>query len=366
MATDNNRKAFLELMRAGLWGSAARLSQYGKVDYEEEMRLAEEQSVVGLVTAGLEHVADVKVPQEMLLQFIGSTLQIEQQNLAMNDFIARLIEKLRNQDVYAILVKGQGIAQCYEKPFWRSSGDVDFLLSAENYEKAKEVLVPIADEVAEENKTTKHQAYVIKGFDVELHGRMPFGLSRRVDKVIEDAQKDVFYRGSVRSWMNGNTAVFLPSPDNDIIFVFTHFLHHFFIEGVGLRQICDWCRLLYTYREKLDLRLLESRISRMGLMSEWRVFYHLATKYLGMPDLDSRFMVQDSRLDARAERVLKLILKSGNMGHNNDLNYRLKYTGMRYKVVAMWRRFWDFASLVPVFPLDAPRFFVRYVFGKVK
>ena len=47
------QEAFLELLRAGLWEKEARLSQFGRVDYEEVMRLAEEQSVAGLVTAGL-------------------------------------------------------------------------------------------------------------------------------------------------------------------------------------------------------------------------------------------------------------------------------------------------------------------------
>ena len=105
---------------------------FSKVDYEEIMRLAEEQSVVGLVTAGLEHVSDVKVPQEWLLQFIGQTLQIEQRNKEMNAFIADLVSKMRRRDIYLILVKGQGVAQCYDKPEWRSSGDVDFLVHGDN------------------------------------------------------------------------------------------------------------------------------------------------------------------------------------------------------------------------------------------
>ena len=92
---DNIQCAFIELVKAGLWGVEARLIPYGEVDYTELMRLAEEQSVVGLVTAGLEHVVDVKGPQEILLQFIGQTLQLEQRNLAMNRFIAKLIQNLQ-------------------------------------------------------------------------------------------------------------------------------------------------------------------------------------------------------------------------------------------------------------------------------
>ena len=378
---DRNQEAFIEFVRAGLWeeikvnGEGLMVNDFStglfpSVDWREILRLAKEQSVIGLVAAGIDNI-DVRCQkedgrcrpsQEVKLQFIGQALRIEQKNLAINDFIAGLIEKLRKNDIYALLVKGQGIAQCYEKPLWRTPGDVDLLLSEENYRKAKDVLAPIADDVAGENEAAKHQTFVIKGFVVELHGRMPFGMSQRVDKVIEDAQRDVFYGGSVRSWMNGKTSVFLPSPNNDIIFVFTHLLHHFFIEGVGLRQICDWCRLLWRYRSELDIRLLESRIKQMGLMSEWKVFGAMAVEHLGMnadamPFYDSRFKI-------KGEKVLKRILKCGNFGDNNDLSYRTKYTGMVYKIVAAWRRFVEFASLVPVFPVDAPRFFVRYIFGK--
>ena len=59
-------------------------------------------------------------------------------------------------------------------------------------------------------------------------------------------------------------------------------------------------------------------------------------------------------------------MKCGNFGRNNDLSYRRRFSGVAYKLVAAWRRFVDFASLMPVFPVDVPRFFVRYMFEKVK
>lgn len=370
MRPNNNLKIFLALVRAGLWEKDVELRKYGSTDFEEIIRLAEEQLVVGFVTAGLEHVTDVKVPQEWLLQFIGQSLQIEQQNTSMNKFIRELMGKLRKADIYAILVKGQGIAQCYEKPLWRSCGDVDLYLSDNNYQKAKEFLTPLASHVDNEEKKLLHTGMTIDSWVVELHGTMHSEVSKRINRGLDEVHQSIFNGGEVRSWDNNGVTVFLPSPNNDVLIVFTHFLQHFFIEGVGLRQICDWCRLIWRYREELDLRLLESRIRRMGLMTEWKVFYHLATKYLGMPDEVSGFKFQDSgssdrRLDKKAEKVLKRILKSGNMGHNNDLSYRSKYKGVAYKVVAAWRRFVEFASLVPVFPIDAPKFFIGYLFGKV-
>ena len=83
---NNNQQAFLESVKAGLWEKDVCLLPYGNIDFQEIYRLAQEQSVVGLVAAGFEHVKDVKIPQEIALSIAGETLQLEQRNIAMNSF----------------------------------------------------------------------------------------------------------------------------------------------------------------------------------------------------------------------------------------------------------------------------------------
>lgn len=380
MIKDHNIQAFFALLQTGLWGGGnPDMRIDGTTDWEEVYCLATEQSVLGLILAGLEH-SDVKPPQMLLLQWIGEVQIIEQWNKEMNGFIAELIEKLRKNDIYALLVKGQGVAQCYEKPLWRVSGDVDLLLDDENYQKAKELLIPLSEVTESEDVAKKHLALKINGFEVELHGKMPFGISCRADDVVDEMLEDSLLKGRVSKWSVDETDVLLPNPDNHIVIVFTHFLRHFFIEGVGLRQICDWCRLLYSYRDSLNYELLESRIKAMGLMSEWKAFGALAIEYLGFPkdsmpllnvnvDLNARSAMPlglSKNLKKKADRILELVLESGNFGHNKDLSYRTRYSGITYKIVAAWRRLKDFASLIPVFPLDAPRFYLTYILGKVK
>ena len=359
MKLSNNQQAFFELLRAGLWEKEARLSGYRDIDYPAILRLTEEQSVVGLITAGLERVADVKVPQEILLQFIGSTLQIEQQNKAMNEFVARLIGKLRKGDIYAILVKGQGLAQCYKKPLWRASGDVDLLLSTDNYEKAKNVLIPIATDVEKEFKTFKHLGISMPGgYVVELHGTMYSRLSRCIDRVIDEAQKDVFFGGNVRSWQNGSTSVFLPSVDNDVIFVFTHILHHFYIEGIGLRQICDWCRLLWTFRSELDIKLLGQRLKRACLMSEWKAFAALAVDWLGMPVEAMPLYSTEKKWSRKANTIIAFVLECGNFGHCRQVSHG--------KVNSALSKMKDFARHTLVFPLDSIKFFWHFLMDGIQ
>ncbi len=199
---------------------------YGEVDYAEVMRLAQEQAVVGLVAAGLEHVTDVKVPQVWALQFAGQTIQLEQRNKAMNQFIANLVAKMREADIYTLLVKGQGIAQCYERPQWRTSGDVDLFLSAENFEKAKSLLLPSSSGNKPECNYSKELGYYIDSWSVELHGTQRTGLSSRVDAEIDAVQMDLFYGEKVRPWNNEGTTIFLPAADEDVFLVFTHFIKH--------------------------------------------------------------------------------------------------------------------------------------------
>lgn len=362
----SNTVILLELIRGGLWGTEVSLSNCEDIDYSSVMQLAEEQSVVGLVTAGLERVEDVKIPQQWSLQFIGSTLQLEQRNKSMNAFVALLISKMRAAGIYTLLVKGQAIAQCYEKPLWRACGDVDLFLSEENYAKAKEMLVPLASSVEKEYEREKHLGMTIDGWVVELHGRLYGGLSSRIERELDDVLQDTFYCGNVRSWNNNGVQVFQLGVENDVFYVFTHILQHFYKEGVGLRQICDWCRLLWKYRTELDLRLLESRIQKAGLITAWRAFGAFAVEYLGMSKEAMPFYSSEEKWKQKAAKICAYILEVGNMGHNRETSYLEKYPYLIRKACSFGRRCGDLVRHARIFPMDSLRFFPRIMWNGMR
>lgn len=350
----NNLKAFYALIKAGLWEKDVRLEEFGEIDFGEIYRLAEEQSVVGLVAAGLEHVIDIKVQKEYALQFVGQALQLEKRNIAMNTFIAGVIEGMRKQGIYTLLMKGQGVAQCYERPLWRSSGDIDLLLSEDNYKKAVLFLTPLASNVEVEFKYNKHLAMNIDPWTVELHGNLRCGLSLRVDNVLDDVKKDIFYGGTVRSWMNNETQVFLPAINCDVVYIFTHILQHFYKGGIGLRQICDWSRLLWTYYDQIDKASLERRLKKMRLMTEWKAFGSFAVDYLGMDKERMPFYSENSKWNRKASRIGRFIIEVGNFGHNRVVCRNDHYI-MR-KIISFRQRFGDLIRHARVFPLNSFRF----------
>lgn len=384
---NNTESVFFELLRAGLWGEAGanlnvnhnllcKQSDQGRanedMDWMKVYQLAQEQSVLGVILQGIEELRakgiELGVPKVLLLQWIGEVQVIEQRNKEMNGFIAELIEKLRKEDIYAILVKGQGIAQCYEKPLWRSSGDVDLLLSKDNHEKAKAFLLPLGDIAEPEEARKKHFAMQIEQWTVELHGTLHVGLSARVDRMLDNVQYDIFHGGMVRSWVNGQTQVFLPAAVEDVVYVFAHILQHFYKGGIGLRQICDWCRLLWTYRESLNHEYLESKIRETGLMSEWKAFGAFAVRYLGMPIEAIPLLNANEDLSAnikKTDKICGFILEVGNFGHNRDNSYFQKHSYIVQNSISAWRRVKDLCRHATIFPVNSVRFFFGIMYNGI-
>lgn len=370
MDNKKSSEAFFALLVAGLWESEVQLLPYGEIDFEELLRLAEEQTVVGLITAGIEHVVDAKPQKKDVLQFIGRTVQLEQKNQAMNFFINLTVEKMREAGIYTLLVKGQGVAKCYERPLWRTCGDVDFFLSDENYEKAKAYLTPLASDVKKEFKGSKHLGMTIDSWVVELHGSLRMGLPRRINDVLDGIQREAFCGGNVRSWDNDGTLVFMLSKENDAVYVFAHFFNHFYKGGLGLRQICDWCRLLWTFRETLDVKKVEVMIKQMGLMSAWKAFGAFAVEYLGMPSEAMPMYDNTPKWSKKATLIKDFVMTVGNFGHNRDMSYYAQSPYLIRKFISMLHRVADLLRHFFIFPLDSirllPVILINGVRGAVK
>lgn len=350
---DRNSKAFFALLRAGLWEQSVCLFPFTPLDFDSLYRLADEQSVVGLIAAGLEHVEDMKVTKPQALSFLKKVFSLETRNTAMNRFIEDLVKRMKGEEIDTLLVKGQGIAQCYFRPQWRASGDVDLFLNDENYEKAKTFLTPLAESVDKEDPVRKHLGMKIESWLVELHGTLRGPLLKRLNPMIDEVQRETFENNRIRVWRDGETEVFLPSPDSDVIFIFTHILQHYFGSGVGLRQICDWCRFLWTYHDEIDYSLLKKRLKEMHLMTEWQVFCAYAVHYLGAPPDVMPLYNPNRRWIWKAGMVNSLILDYGNFGQGRDLSYYKTRPYLVRKAISFKYRFFDAIRNILIFPKDS-------------
>ena len=363
-------RAFIAIVKAGLWEQSVRLTDYmgnsESLNISELTRLANEQSLTGIVAIGLEHVQDVRMAIEDMLPIMEASLSIQAANTGMDVFISKLFEDLRNAGISAVLVKGQGIAQCYERPLWRACGDVDLLLIGDDYPKAQKLMGLKGIEAEKETISNKHHGFKLENYLVELHGTLHSVLSPKIDGELDNEAERMFRNREFRFWKNGESFIPLPSVNHDVVFIFSHILQHFHKEGIGLRQICDWCRLLWTYREEIDTKYVEGRIKKMGLMSEWKAFAALAVDSLGMPSKAMPFYDNSKKWSRKASKILDFIFFCGNFGQNIDSSYYHKHSYLVRKAISFKLRVSNFLRRVGIFPLDSLAFFFYSLVGSFK
>ena len=370
-----NIAAFLTLVRAGLWADvndnlSTNLNVFAGVDWGEVYRLAQEQSVVGLVAEGIERfkiqVPGFKIPQALALTIAGEVLQLEQRNRAMNQYIVVMLTRFGEAGIDAVLIKGQGVAQCYAKPLWRSAGDVDLLLNEENYKRGKTFLAELSETAPEEYNINKEYITTVEGFCLELHGSLRCNLSSAFNRGVDLVQKEICDQNSVRYWETDGNKIPLPEENHDVLVIFTHFIKHFYKGGLGIRQICDWCRLMWTYRESLDYNFLESRLCQMKLMTEWKAFAAYVVDYLGMPAKAVPFYSADGKWSRKADRIGDFMMEVGNFGHNVDGSYYSKYPFLIRKAISMMRRIGVMSRHARVFPVQTIRYLPHVLFTGLK
>ena len=191
---------------------------------------------------------------------------------------------------------------------------------------------------------------------IEIHANQYCSLSGRINHVMDEVHKDLFYGGNVRSIFLGGSTVFLPSADNDVLIIFTHFLKHFYKGGLGIRQICDWCRLLWKYKDSINRNLLQKRLKEAGLVTIWKTFAVFAVDCLGMPAEAMPLYEEKRKWQRKAEKIKSFIIEVGNFGHNREAAYNENQPKIVRKALSYGRRIRDLFHHASIFPWDSFRF----------
>ncbi len=310
-------KQFLELYRSGIWEKPLNEDIFNdSADWEGIKELMIAQTVIGVCTNVISKLpAQLKPNQNIYFNLIMLTSNIEQANKGMNKFLIELFDACEKQKIKAFLLKGQGVAQCYPNPLLRQSGDIDLLfLETGEYKKAVDELhkyfsVPMT----EVDPDRPHALFICKDIVVELHGDIHGAINRKAMKNTMTWTKRMFAQNPSLICNIGEAKAVLPPVHFDALFIFLHAVRHYFGSAVGLRQLSDWMRYLYTHKGDIDRTELLKDIEYLGLTKVWSVFATMAVDYLGCPE--EVMPLYNNRYKKDAKRLLRFILDSGNFGY---------------------------------------------------
>ena len=348
---------FFALLRSGLWNEVPEWAPFTSgTDWEALHRLAYAQTVVPLVTDGINRLPGELLPAEpeRLDPFLGSLMSTAQRNRQLNAFLPKLFGAL--DGIPAVLVKGQSLAADYPDPERRQPGDIDLLLLPASYEAAKAVLLPKATRALEEDAGILHQGMYFHSVEVEIHGSISTLMSRKLDRKLAVLLEEQFDGRPLPAVSLGETPIPVPEADFNAIYIFVHFLQHYWAGGVGLRQVIDWMTFVSVHKRDIHPVILENRLRDLGLLRLWKVFTGFAQEYLGCPV--ETLPLAAAPDPAKNARIWRYIRRCGNFGKNVDRT--------RKEEAYLVRKFHSFWRLVVadrlrhfrVFPQESVRFFL--------
>lgn len=316
MANKKNYQIFLELLRAGLWGVSPDLSLFDTtIEWGKVLEVGQEQTVVGVLTDGIAMLPnEMRGERRVVMPFFARTMELEDENRKMNRFAPFLMTQLEKKGVKSILLKGQGVAMCYRQPLHRVVGDIDLLVpDAEQYHRARQLMMKIAEVTEDEDEGRKHSAFVYKGMTIEIHGDFQFSINKQCKHNIRK-WKEMRLAEPTRHIDEGDLkGATLPSVQFDAVFIFTHLLGHYMgAGGVGLRQVSDWMMFVNRYHQEIDKDVLVDDLNLLGIRQYWEVFGAMAVVYLGFPK--ERMPLYNRRNSKKGGIVLTNIFKTGNFG----------------------------------------------------
>ncbi|GHE39828.1 nucleotidyltransferase family protein [Sphingobacterium griseoflavum] len=360
MGEERIQHAFFCLLRLGLWEARqehpAACFPLETLQWERLYQLAINHTVEGVLFDGLQKLPTEFLPDKTLrLRWTVRVDAIERRNLWMNKIIAAQTRVFKQQQIQPVLLKGQGLAQCYPNPNRRICGDIDWYI-ADKASYTRLYALFRSRNLNPEKQAGFSFSVLWNKCDTELHARLldihnPF-LNRYLKRL--EKQEQPHRQAMV---LDGETIV-LPSAALTLVQVNAHILKHLLSFGIGIRQLCDSARVCWQYGPALDGQRLKRLYEKLGIR-KWIDLLHLVlVKYMG---LDARLLPFPLPEGLEADWMMQEILTAGNFGfHDERVDLaREEATNGRVDSFKRWRR--NFRLYVRYAPYETCFFpFVQY------
>ena len=186
------------------------------------------------------------------MTWMGKAQQIRRQNMKVNAVAGKLFSMLREDGLRCCILKGQGNALMYPNPYSRTPGDIDVWIHA-----SRERIIEYASKKfeLEDDIRLQHLETSLDGVPVELHF-FPCSMNNPI------------YHTRLQKWFRRNADlqcshivglpdgagdIAIPTTAFNVVYQLTHLYHHFFDEGIGMRQIIDYFLVVNDFSKNVFL-----------------------------------------------------------------------------------------------------------------
>lgn len=279
----------------------------------------------------------------------------------MNGVAAKLYSKFREDGLRCCILKGQGNALMYPNPYSRTPGDIDVWMNAsrEQITEYAKKHFEIGDDIRYHHLETS-----LDSMPVELH----FFPCTMNNPIYNALLQKWFKRNAdlqcsnVVSLPDGIGEIAIPTTAFNVIYQLTHLYHHFFDEGIGMRQIIDYYYIVNNDELLAIKNTLLKELKQLGLWKFAKAVMYVLHEALGLSE-EKMIAPMDEK---RGKLLLAEILNGGNFGKHFTKYGHFTQQGIAKKYfLKMWRNM-HFVRFYPAEALSEPIFRTWHFFWRMK
>ena len=370
-----NMKLIFEFLRYCLGNEVDMSGVVAGMNWQRLYGFASKQALLGLCFDGIERLGK-EYPEELkrnpidrnlLMSWMGAAQQIRRQNVKVNVVAGKLYSMLREDGLRCCILKGQGNALMYPNPYSRNPGDIDVWVNA-----SREQITEYAKKhfELEDDMRFHHLETTMDGVPVELH-------------FFPGIMNNPVYNARLQKWFKRNAdlqcsnvvslpddagEIAVPTAAFNVVYQLTHLYHHFFDEGIGMRQIVDYYfvvisdELLVISDKLLVIRdTLQRELKYLGLWKFAGAVMYVLHEVLGLSE-EKMIAPMDEK---RGKLLLAEILNGGNFGRHFTKYGHFTQQGMAKKYfLKIWRNM-HFVRYYPAEALSEPIFRTWHFFWRI-
>ena len=330
------------------------------MDWRQLYSFATKQTIIGICFDGIrrlseEYPEELKknpIERDLLMTWMGVSQQIRRQNMKVNGVAAKLYSMLREDGLRCCILKGQGNALMYPNAYSRNPGDIDVWVNA-SHEQITEYAkkhFELGDDIRYQHIETS-----VDGVPVELHF-----FPCTMNNPIYNARLQKWFKrnvdlqcSNVVSLPDGIGEIAIPTTAFNVVYQLTHLYHHFFDEGIGMRQIIDYYYVVSMLNVNCEmLTWLPKELKYLGLWKFARAVMYVLHEALGISE-EKMIVPMDEK---RGKLLLAEILNGGNFGKHFTKYGHFTQQGMAKKYfLKIWRNM-HFVRYYPAEALSEPVF----------
>ena len=339
------------------------------IDWQQLYSFASKQAILGLCFEGIERLGEEypeelkqnPIGRELLMTWMGKAQLIRRQNMKVNAEAGKLFSMLREDGLRCCILKGQGNALMYPNPYSRTPGDIDVWVNA-----SREYLTEYAKchFKLEDDIRFHHLETTLDGVPVELH-------------FFPGVMNNPIYHARLQKWFKRNAdlqcsnvvslpdgigEIAIPTTAFNVVYQLTHLYHHFFDEGIGMRQIIDYYYVVNNDELLVIRDTLQRELKHLGLWKFAGAVMYVQHETLGLPE-EKMIAPMDEK---RGKLLLAEILNGGNFGRHFTKYGHFTQQGMAKKYfLKIWRNM-HFVRYYPAEALSEPIFRTWHFFWRLR